>query len=201
MPAPLMTTARRTAALLGPKWRAVPDLDFGSHAVLLTGPRPRKDPFRIRITQEDKRLLAYGYLDTADDRRLLYSADAPKVTVTADLPSRQVPRHLASHLKRRFLPAYAQALDAVAADRARYAQETADRDTLTQLLADLLPHSRTRDAYSGEYRREVTAHNHLKSSPRVCAEVDHDGLHVDMNITHLTPAQAEAVARLLAPDL
>jgi hypothetical protein len=104
-------------------------------------------------------------------------------------------------MRRRFLPDYTRALDAVAADRARYEQETQARDALAQLLADVLPYSHAREAFNSEHRRTVIAHNHLKSSPRISADVDDDGTHVDMQLSHLTPAQAEAVARLLAPDL
>ncbi|GHA47707.1 hypothetical protein GCM10010329_82630 [Streptomyces spiroverticillatus] len=201
MPTPLLTTVRRTAALLGPGWRAAPHDEVWRNAVLLTGPRSGADAFRIRITQEGNRLLAYGYLDREGDRRLLHSADAPQITVSADLPTRQVPRHLAAHLKRRFLSAYGEALDAVAADRARYAQETADRDAVAQLLTDVLPHSHIGRAYNSDHRREVTATNYRSSSLRVAAEVAHDGSHVDMMLGYLSPAQAEAVARLLAADL
>ncbi|MFJ2745460.1 hypothetical protein ACIO3O_38025 [Streptomyces sp. NPDC087440] len=200
MPTPLLITARRTAALLGPGWRAAPH-DTWHGAALLLGDRPGKDPYRIRIIQDGQRLRAYGHLDKAEDRRLLHSADAPEITVTADLPTRQVPRNLASHLRRRLLPVYAAALDAVADDRARYARELQDRDALTQRLADLLPHSRTGRAFNSEHRREVTAINYRTSSLRFTAEVAHDGSHVDMTLGYLSPAQAEAVARLLAPDL
>ncbi|MCX5206100.1 hypothetical protein OG897_32400 [Streptomyces sp. NBC_00237] len=200
MPAPLLTTVRRTAALLGVGWRAAPH-DTWHSAVMLTGPRPGRDPYRIRITRDGQRLTAYGHLDKADDRRLLHSADAPQISVTADMPARHLPRHLASHLRRRFLPGYAEALDAVAADRNRYAQQTQARDDLTRLLADVLPHSRIATAYNSEHWRQVIAHNILAPSPRITALIQPDASHVDMNLTHLTPAQAEAVARLLAPDV
>ncbi|MEU8893679.1 hypothetical protein [Streptomyces sp. NPDC048442] len=200
MKPPLLTTARRTAALLGRGWKAAPEEPAARPgAVLLTAPRKGGDSYRIRLTGEGARILAYGHLDTSADRRLLYSADAPKITIAADLPARRVPYHLASHLRRRMLPLYESALTALADDRARYAREMDARDAVAERLRDILPGAYVSEAYRERDHVTVTSYSYGRGRPQISATVRHDGESVRMELDYLTPDQAEAVCRALAP--
>ncbi|MFI5808695.1 hypothetical protein [Streptomyces sp. NPDC051561] len=198
MKPPLLTTARRAAALLGRGWQAAPeDQAAWPGAVLLTAPRRGGDPYRIRLTGEGARIMAYGQMDRSADHWLLYSADSPQITITADLPSRRIPYHLASHLRRRMLPLYDAALTELADDRARYARERDTRDAVAEHLRDMLPGAHVSESYQDRDRVTVTSHSYGNGQPRISATVAHDGESVRMELDYLTPDQAEAVCRAL----
>jgi hypothetical protein len=197
MSAPLLTTARRTAALLGPGWSAVPDPHW-PRAVQLTKPRPHKDPYQIRISDEGKdRLVIYGLIGSHGDHRIsLGGIETPQISVRGDLPARQLPRHLATHLQRRLLPAYDTALTQVTETRARHQDLAAARTATVELLKDAMPGSWA-STTGGEDRPTVHSPYEGPGEMGITAHINRDGTHVGLGLRSLTPEQAVQVCRLL----
>ncbi|MCX5206101.1 hypothetical protein OG897_32405 [Streptomyces sp. NBC_00237] len=196
MPAPLLTTARRTAALLGVGWNAAPDPHW-PRAALLTAPRPGGDPYQVRISDEDGRLVVYGLFDNHGDNRL-NDFTTPQISVTADMPARQIPRHLVSHLRRRFLPDYDTALAQAAESLARYQEQDTGRDAVVHRLQEAMPGAWT-STVSGRDRPTVHTPYQGPGEIGITATVRHDGARVGLELSNLTPEQAEDICRQLAP--
>ncbi|MFJ2745459.1 hypothetical protein ACIO3O_38020 [Streptomyces sp. NPDC087440] len=198
MPAPLLTTARRTAALLGPGWSAAPDPHW-PRAVLLTAPRPGGDPYQVRISDEDGRLVVYGLTDNHGDNRL-NSITTPQISVTADMPARQLPHHLVAHLRRRFLPDYDTALEQVITTLARYQAQAAARDATVQLLLDAMPGAWVGPVTANTDRPTVHSPSEGPEGLGITAHVERHGTRVGLGLRNLTPEQAAWICRQFAPD-
>ncbi|GHA47711.1 hypothetical protein GCM10010329_82640 [Streptomyces spiroverticillatus] len=197
MPVPLLTTARRTAALLGVGWSAAPDPHW-PRAALLTCPRPGQDPYQVRISDEDGRLVVYGLFDNHGDNRL-NGITTPTISVTADMPARQLPRHLVAHLRRRFLPDYDTALGLAAETHARYKAQAAARDATVQLLLDAMPGSWVGPVTASTDRPSVHAPSQDPEDIGITAHIERHGDRVGLGLRNLTPEQAAQICRQLAP--
>ncbi|MCX4554217.1 hypothetical protein [Streptomyces sp. NBC_01500] len=180
------------AGLLGHGWTAAPTTDFPG-AVLLSAHHPGTPPYRIRVVPEGERLVMRGILPKQPRGVATSGISRPEITVS----SAAGPEYLASHIRRRLLAPLAVALNDVSVARAEYEEkERAKVRTVERLLATL-PGTNVREGH--RYREALVLYrNGWSSGLALRCEIERDGVQVGVEVSGLSPEQAEQVFALLS---
>jgi hypothetical protein len=195
---PLAKIVQALAAEFGDGW-SVDGAASYAHGVFLDGPDVRlfvRDP-EYRHGTPPTRLEISGSIPATVPRSRRngagYGFDWGKIGVAGTRPVPQI----RAEIERRLLETARTAFVGVLEREARDAAERAARQSVRDQLATLLPRPRLRQEDESATSSVITTYAATGLPVHGEWTIDHDGSHVDVTLSGLTPAQARQIAVLL----